>query len=293
MKKPKYLWLWVAMFSWWTLLPQHFLLSAEKEPTAKPKKSWREYFMGSSEKKHPKEKTKKSAEPTALSGRTSMDRKSSGDREELNPEGMVDLVDAPTSNVIDYGGYRLNFRLYSKGGLLTHLSFGVFQRLNIGASWDNEEVIGSENPHSNAPTLNVKFRVYDGGEVLPSFAIGYDGQERFFDKIKDDYSERERGLFGVFGREIFFPKLEFYGGINSGKFKDGTVQGFIGLSYTIEQRLVILMEYDNIRTGAGKRFNAGIRVFPIPSLGIDFAFRRIGSSEDKERIVRINYVGSF
>ena len=227
------------------------------------------------------------------SDRGSSSEESGSGPDESNPEGMVDLVDSPTTNVVDYGGYRLNFRLYSQGGLLSNLSFGVFRRLNIGASWDNEEVIGSETPKTNPPTLNVKIRLYDGGVALPSIAIGYDGQGRFFDRTADQYRERERGLYFVMGRELFFPKLEAYGSVNIAQFKEGFVYGSAGLSYTIEDKVALLAEYDNIRKGPDNRFNAGIRLFPIPSLALDFAIRRIASNQDKERIIRINYVGSF
>lgn len=268
---------WFFVLFIFTLSTQNFLYSKEKT-TDKPKRTWREYFMrGTKEVKSPEIKKESFADDT----------------EDLNPEGMIDLIDMPTSNVIDYGGYRLNFRLYSKGGFLSHISFGVFRRLNIGASWDNEEVIGSENPSTNVPTLSVKFRAYDGGQILPSFALGYDGQGRFFNRTTDEYQERERGLFAVFGRELFFPKLEVHAGANIAKFKEGIVLGFVGLSYTIEQKIALITEYDNIRVGPDNRWNAGIRVFPIPALAIDFAFRRIASDKEKERIVRINFVGSF
>ena len=77
------------------------------------------------------------------------------------------------------------------------------------------------------------------------------------------------------------------------EFKDAKVLGSIGISYQVEQRLAVFTEYDNIRVGPENRWNAGVRIFPVPSLGIDFAFRRIASNQDKERIVRINYVGTF
>ena len=94
------------------------------------------------------------------------------------------------------------------------------------------------------------------------------------------------------GHEIV-QHLEAHAGANIAKFREGTILGFAGLSYQVEEHLSLLAEYDNIRVAAKNRFNAGIRIFPLPSLAIDFAFRRIGSAEDKERIVRINYVGSF
>lgn len=258
-----------------------------EEKNEKPKRSWRDFFKGSSRKKE-------TEGDSGSSFRRKKEISDSGElSEESNPEGMVDLVDAPTTNIIDYGGYRLNFRLYSGGGLVSHLSFGVFRRLNIGASWDNEKVIGTEDPTTNSPTLNIKLRAYDGSRILPSLAIGYDGQGRFFNKATDQYTERERGLYLAFEREFFFPRLEFYGGTNIAKFKEGEVYGFVGASYLIEQKIALIMEYDNIRVGPRNRWNAGIRVFPISSLAIDFAVRKIGSIEDKERIVRINYVGSF
>jgi len=213
--------------------------------------------------------------------------------EELNPEGMIDLIDIPTTNVVDYGGYRMNFRLYSGGGVLTHLSFGVFRRLNIGASWDIEKAIGGENLTTNVPTLYVRFRVYDGGQVLPSASIGYTGQGRFFDKAVDEYKERERGLFAVFSRELVLPQLEAYAGANIAQFNEGIILGYLALSYTIEQKVVIMTEYDNIRKAGNNRLNAGIRFFPLSSLGLDFAVRNIIEKDKRERIVRINYVGSF
>lgn len=278
MKKVFFLFIVVVFFINFFVFAETEKTETGKTPPAH-KKRLRDYFQRSSETNDGEKKMKR--EPVRV------------DSEELNPEGMVDLIDSPTSNIIDYGAYRLNFRLYSQGGLVSHLSFGVFRRLNIGASWDNEQVIGSETPRTNAPALNVKFRVYDGSEILPSVAIGYDGQGRFFNRALDEYDERERGLFVVFERELLIPKLEAYGSANIAKFKDGTVLGSVGLSYTIEQKVALMTEYDNIRSGPDNRWNAGIRIFPLPALSIDFAFRRIASNKDKERIIRINFVGNF
>lgn len=246
-------------------------LNAEDSPKSSSRGKWREYF--GLEKAEKREKI--------------------SDREPDNPESMLDLVDSPTSNVLDYGGFRLNFRLYSDGGVQNHISFGVFRRLNIGAAWDIERLMGSEEARTVAPALYVKFRVYDGSNVLPSLALGYDGQGRFFDRTRDEYSERERGLHAVFSRELYFPGLLVHAGVNIAKFRDGEVFGFAGFSYMIENKMALLAEYDNIRKGPDNRWNAGVRFFPVPSLAIDFAFRRIASKYDKERIIRINWVGTF
>lgn len=252
-------------------------VAAQKEESKESKRSWKEYFMG-----------RWKSRPANESGRHSPE-----EFETLSPEGIVDLIDSQTANVIDYGGFRLNFRFYSEGGILSHISFGVFQRLNIGASWDLEDFVGFDSPSTNVPTLNAKFRVYDGGVFLPSLAIGFDGQGRFFNDAKDEYDERERGLYIVMAREIVLPNLELYAGSNIAEFKDAKFKGSVGLSYAIERKLVLMTEYDNIRVARENRWNAGFRVFPLSSLAIDFAVRRIASNKKKERIIRINYVGSF
>src|SRR3989338_1959366 len=243
----------------------------------RPKKSrWKSYF------------TPRSSYKKQKSSRDDYDSE-----EESAPEGMVDLIDVPTTNVIDYGGFRINFRFYSKGGVLSHLSFGVFRRLNLGASWDIEKFIGADDPDTNVPTLNIKLRAYDGGQFLPSLAIGYDGQGRFYDRAKDQYKEREKGLFAVLGRELFLPNLEFFAGANISQFKEEKVFGFTGLSYNVEEKFYFMSEYDNLRSAPENRINLGIRIFPLSSLGIDFAVRNLADKENRERVVRINYVGSF
>ena len=233
-----------------------------------------------------------SAGTTSAVGRGAQKSETSQEANE-SEQGLLELVDVPTAKILDYGAYGLGFRFYEQGGLLTQLSFGVFRRLNIGVSWDNEKVIGSQDPETNVPALQIKVRAFDGSPRLPSFTLGYDGQGRFFDRAKDEYAERERGIFIVFGREIFASGLELHAGSNIARFKEGKIYGFFGLSYDIENRLVLFTEYDNIRNGPESRWNIGAKLFPVPWLSIDFAFRKVGSNQDKERIARINYVGRF
>ena len=246
-------------------------LNAGDKPPAASNSKWREYFGLEKEEKQEK----------------------ISDSEAANTSNMLDLVDVPTSDVLDYGAFRLNFLLYSKGGVQNHISFGVFRRLNIGTTWDIEQLLGSEEVKTVPPSLMVKFRVYDGGDILPSLGIGYDGQGRFFNRTVNDYFEHERGLYAVLSRELYFSDLLMHAGANISRFREGDVFGFVGISYKIENKFAIFTEYDNIRVGPENRWNTGVRFFPIPSLAIDFAFRRIASRYDKERVIRINWVGAF
>ena len=93
----------------------------------------------------------------------------------LQPD--VNLVDAPTSSVLDYGGYSSQTRFFSQGGLLQYVSFGVFHRLNLGASANVDGLIGNERVvRVRAPQVQVKYRFYEGDRYIPSFAVGFDGQ---------------------------------------------------------------------------------------------------------------------
>src|SRR5262245_26494247 len=89
---------------------------------------------------------------------------------------LTDVIDIPTAEVLDHYGYRVSFRFANEGALQAKTLFGVFPRLNLGFSLDGERVIGTEDARMNEPTLNVKFRLFDGHKVLPALAIGYDGQ---------------------------------------------------------------------------------------------------------------------
>ena len=52
------------------------------------------------------------------------------------------LVDTPTYSILDYGSYDVLFRVFSGGGVLAKLNFGVFQILNLGVSWELGSLIG-------------------------------------------------------------------------------------------------------------------------------------------------------
>src|SRR5450830_1798419 len=84
------------------------------------------------------------------------------------------VIDTPTTGMLDYGSYELNFRLFSGGGILTRMDFGVFRMVNLGLGWEVQKAIGSDNVSSSdkisasPPALYVKVRPFEGGIVLPA-----------------------------------------------------------------------------------------------------------------------------
>lgn len=204
------------------------------------------------------------------------------------------VIDTPTVGMLDYGGYDLNFRLFSDGGLLTRLNFGVFKVVNLGFGWELTKVIGTQDVTVGPPALYLKIKPYAGGMIMPAFAFGYDGQGYFYDKDENAFIQKEKGIFLVFGREFFFPGLEMNFGANMNDFKSGKVFGFLNMNFNIEGKLYFLAEYDNINYLPESRLNAGIRFFVTDYLNIDIAGRDIGASDRKtERILRIGYVSKF
>ncbi|MFH1283147.1 MAG: hypothetical protein ABII27_05735 [bacterium] len=206
----------------------------------------------------------------------------------------ISLIDVPTADAIDSYGYDVSFRFYTNGGIIGRASFGVLQRVNIGFAWDFDKFIGSDSIDVQEPTLNVKLRIFDGQLFLPALALGYDGQGYAYSKVLDEYLHREKGVYIAASKEIFFPGLEYHLGGNVYDFKKDEVFGFAGLAFYLIETFAILAEYDNIRLREKNRFNAGIRLFLSPTISVDLAARDIAApGRDEERIVRINYMGSF
>ena len=209
----------------------------------------------------------------------------------LQPE--VDLIDIPTASILDYGSFSGRVRFFSEGGALGFVSFGVLQRLNLGASLNVQKLVGNDSPvDAQRPEVQIRVRFYDGSRYLPAFAIGFDSQGYFYDKTLKDYQQREHGLYLAATREIGLKGLFGHGGVNISDFNSDSAFGFFGLNYNIEDTVSLIAEYDNLRAVGKSRFNAGLRVFVTHFFHFDFAVREIGKP-DSERIVQIKYTGSF
>jgi hypothetical protein len=207
---------------------------------------------------------------------------------------LIELIDTPTAEILDRYGYDASFRFYSEGGLLAKTYFGVFSRLNVGFGLDAENFVGSDAVDVNKPTLNVRFRFFDGRRNLPALALGYDGQGLFYDNETDNYLEREKGLFLAGSGEIVIPNLSLHAGANMYDFKDDYIYGFIGLHYLYNDIIGLMAEWDNIRVGPESRLNAGIRWWVTPSFAAEFSGRELGAPGRRaERIVRLMYTGGF
>jgi len=222
----------------------------------------------------------------------------SGTHSFLSAAEVCDLIDTPTPQIVEQGGYNVNFRFYSfKGsegdnnsGLLVGLFFGVLQYMNLGVNMDTENLIGNNSMKLRRPRLFVKFHIFGGSEYIPAIGVGYDDQG--YGEYRDRrYEHREKGFFVVICRENFIPGLDVSTGINGYDFEQFRVRGFISLFSRLGESVVPMLEFDNLGGGSENRINMGIRYFITPNLNIELDGKDV--ADEFDRIFRIGYIGAF
>ncbi|MDO8735399.1 MAG: hypothetical protein Q7K21_09630 [Elusimicrobiota bacterium] len=206
------------------------------------------------------------------------------------------IIDIPTAEVVEYSNYDLSFRLHGAGGVLSKMTFGVFKPINIGISWDVDKLIGSgsQKIDTRPPAILFKAQVFGGGLKLPAISLGYDGQGYgTYDSDTDKYQYREKGVYLVLTREYLVPGLEMSCGGNIFDFDSDGVYGFLGAAFGIENKVLILSEYDNIKTMPQNRANLGMKLFITDNVDVSVAGRNLFKGTQSERIAIINYRGKF
>lgn len=218
----------------------------------------------------------------------------------LQPD--TEVVDAPTTGVLDYRGYSTRSRFYAQGGVLEYLSFGVYPGVDLGAAAAVDGLIGDEkNVRMRAPTAQVKYRFFEGDNQLPSLALGYDGQGYRWNAGSKRFNQRQRGFFVVATQEVGVPGFQFHPSFNISDFDTNAISGCLPLTLNIRDKVELLAEWDNINNFYDSRLNAGLRAFLTPNFHVDFAVRAIGAGghysdgapRGPERIVQLKYSNSF
>ena len=214
----------------------------------------------------------------------------------------TEVIDTPTTAVLDNYGYSARSRFYSRGGLLQYLSFGVYPGVNLGASVAVDSLIGDErNVRMRAPTAQVKYRFYEGDSDMPSFAVGFDGQGYSYNAGNRRFNQRQRGFYVVATKELGVPGLQIHPSFNISDFDSNGIFGSLPLTINIRDKAEILVEWDNINNWSDSRLNMGLRARLTENFHVDFAVRAIGAggrysdgaSKGPERVVQLKYSNSF
>lgn len=231
--------------------------------------------------------------------------KASASRPSARDGGLTpatDVIDAPTTAVLDNYAYSARSRFYSRGGILQYFSFGVYPGINLGASASVDGPIGDErHVRMRAPTVQIKYRFYEGDSEMPSFAVGFDGQGYRYNQNDRRFNQRQRGFYVVATKELGVPGLELHPSFNISDFDSNGIFGSIPLSINIRDKATILMEWDNINNWSDSRLNMGLRAHLTPNFHVDFAVRAIsagghygdGAPRGPERVVQLKYSNAF
>ncbi len=214
----------------------------------------------------------------------------------------TDVIDAPTTAVLDNYGYSARSRFYSRGGIMQYLSFGVYPGVNLGASASMDGLIGDErNVRLRAPTEQVKWRFCAGDNEMPSFAIGFDGQGYRYNAGDRRFNQRQRGFYIVATKELGVPGLQLHPSFNISDLDSNGIFGSLPLTISIRDKAEVLVEWDNINNWSDSRLNMGLRAYLNPNFHVDFAVRAIGAGgfysdgalRGPERVVHLKYSNSF
>jgi hypothetical protein len=160
------------------------------------------------------------------------------------------IVDMPTAGIIPHGNFALDMQNYQTGGLLTGLTFGLFNRITFGISYGGEYIIGSEKPDWNSlPGFNVKLRFLDETMVVPALALGFDSQGKDgYDEELDRYAIKSPGFFIAASKNYsFLGYLSVHGGVNYSLERaddDRDPNLYAGLEKTIGPSAAFMAEYN-------------------------------------------------
>lgn len=218
----------------------------------------------------------------------------------VQPE--TEIIDAPTTAVLDNYGFSSRSRFYSQGGILQYLSFGVYPGVNLGASAAIDGLIGDErHTRMRSPNVQVKYRFFEGDSELPSLAVGFDGQGYRWNSSIRRFNQRQRGFYVVASKEIGVPGFQFHPSFNISDFDSNAIFGALPLTLNIRDKATFLMEWDNINDWSSSRFNLGLRAHLTPRFNVDFAVRALGAGgfysdgvpRGPERIVQLRYAHNF
>lgn len=214
----------------------------------------------------------------------------------LNATHVVEyLIDTPTAKVTPVRTFTSTSRIFSEGGLVNFFTFTPLDRFSIGTAITLEHIVGTNDEDIKVlpPSLQLKFQLFDGTEILPIVALGFDNQGFYYDHDKDKYLQLAKGLYLAGSQEVFFKDLMASYGLNitTDGFEFDKLHGFVSLNYAITEYLDLMAEWDNIRSMKKSRVNTGLRIYIGEFFALDLAVRNCNNKA--ERILQIKYNYTF
>ena len=162
----------------------------------------------------------------------------------------ITLVDKPTAGMLHRATFQVSGNFYQRGGVLSGISVGVFDRFMIGISYGGTDIIGPAPIRMNPiPGVQARLRIIGEGAMLPAIAIGFDsqGKEPYVDSL-DRYSIKSPGAYLALSRNFaFLGNLSVHGGMHFTMERadgDKDMNVYLGVEKSIGESISLLAEYD-------------------------------------------------
>ncbi len=243
-------------------------------------------------------------------------------QEDFVPEGETWVIENPTAWARLRGEYAAGIGVEP---FVVRGEIGVLDYLTVGISYGGVDVFGSAAPTMNPrPGFQAKFRITNGGPIMPAVAVGYDdqghGKYYEFDPHRegqnvyyDRYQFKAKGFYLVLSQELELLGalgLHLGGSYNVIEDKDDSDPDiFAGLEKSLGPHLMLLGTYDvglNDNSpkslGMGRGYlDAGVRWRVTENFNLEFWFTNLlenqvevlGDEGAYARMLYLTYIGSF
>jgi opacity protein-like surface antigen len=243
-------------------------------------------------------------------------------QEDFVPEGETYVIDNPSAWTRLRGEYGASIGVEP---FVTRGEIGILDYLTVGVSYGGADVFGTGSPTMNPrPGFQAKFRITNGGPILPAVSVGYDdqGHGKYYDFNPrypgqnvdyDRYQFKAKGFYLALSQEIeILGALGLHLGASYNVIEDkddANADVFASLEKTLGPHLVLLGAYsvglnddapDSLGSGFGY-LDAGVRWRVTENFNLEFRLTNLlenqldalGEEGSYARRLDLLYVGSF
>ncbi|MEE9457055.1 MAG: hypothetical protein V3W11_07890 [bacterium] len=246
-------------------------------------------------------------------------------QEDFVPEGETWVMEDPTAWTRLRGEYAASIGV---GPFVVRGEIGILDYLTVGISYGGVDVLGNATPTMNPrPGFQAKFRITNGGPIMPAVALGYDDQgygkyydydpyiERTQHKLEDydRYQFKAKGFYLALSQEIeLLGALGLHAGVSYNVVEDVDDDGpdvYAAVEKSLGPHLMLLASYDMglndnapESLGMGRGYlDAGVRWRVTENFNLEFwatnlrenQTEKLGEEGAYARKLYLTYIGSF